>query len=164
MKGGITMIPHYLISRLMDREGGYVFDPDDPGGETKYGISKRSYPNIDIKNLTRADAEHIYYRDFYQAGEVDKVPESLQEIYLDMIVMSGIRRAIRILQQAVNHDSDGFKLKIDGELGSKTLEALQYLEDWRLRAWRTLFYADLVLQRPSLNKFWAGWFTRCISV
>ena len=46
-------------------EGGYVNDPIDKGGETKYGISKRSYPNLDIKNLTKEQAREIYYKDFW---------------------------------------------------------------------------------------------------
>ncbi len=46
-------------------EGGYVNDPHDAGGETNMGISKRSYPDVDIKHLTREDAEEIYYRDFW---------------------------------------------------------------------------------------------------
>ena len=48
------------IPRVITNEGGYVNDPDDPGGETKYGISKRSYPALDIKNLTVEQATAIY--------------------------------------------------------------------------------------------------------
>ena len=54
-----------FFPRLMKYEGGYVNDPDDPGGETKFGISKRAYPQLDIKNLTEADAMEIFYRDYY---------------------------------------------------------------------------------------------------
>ena len=49
-------------------EGGYVNNPADPGGETKYGISKRAYPKLDIANLTLEQARDIYYRDYYRAG------------------------------------------------------------------------------------------------
>ena len=46
-----------VIDRVLAHEGGYVNDPDDPGGETKYGISKKAYPKIDIKNLTKEEAK-----------------------------------------------------------------------------------------------------------
>ena len=48
------------VTKLLDLEGGYVCDPDDPGGKTNHGITKRSYPDIDIKALTRDDAIRIY--------------------------------------------------------------------------------------------------------
>ena len=54
-----------LIKKTIGVEGGYVNDPVDPGGETKYGISKRSYPQVDIKNLTLDGAAEIYERDFW---------------------------------------------------------------------------------------------------
>jgi lysozyme family protein len=47
-------------------EGGYVNNPADPGGETKYGISKRAYPNIDIAKLTLDQALNIYYNAYWQ--------------------------------------------------------------------------------------------------
>ena len=45
---------------LMLNEGGYVNNPNDPGGETKYGVSKKAYPDIDIENLTLEQAKKIY--------------------------------------------------------------------------------------------------------
>ena len=49
------------IVDVLEHEGGFVDDPDDKGGMTKYGISKRSYPDVDIENLTKAEAVQIYY-------------------------------------------------------------------------------------------------------
>ena len=51
-----------------DIEGGYVNDPDDPGGETKFGISKRAYPSLDIKTLSKEAAKHLYFKDYWKAG------------------------------------------------------------------------------------------------
>ena len=45
-----------IIDNVLESEGGYVNDKDDPGGETNMGISKRAYPDLDIKNLTREEA------------------------------------------------------------------------------------------------------------
>jgi len=59
------------FEKILTLEGGYSIDPDDPGGETKYGISKRSYPNIDIKNLTPDQAFEIYKADFWDKFHCD---------------------------------------------------------------------------------------------
>ena len=68
---------------LIGHEGGYVNDKRDPGGETKYGIAKRSYPNVDVRNLTRAQAVDIYRRDFWQRVRGDELPrESTLEVEL----------------------------------------------------------------------------------
>lgn len=55
-------------------EAGYVNNPNDPGGETNYGISKRQYPDVNIKNLTLADAMVIYKRDYWDAHDLDTRP------------------------------------------------------------------------------------------
>ena len=52
-----------IISKVLEHEGGYVNDPKDLGGETNFGITKRWYPDLDIKNLTKEDAIEIYKKD-----------------------------------------------------------------------------------------------------
>ena len=82
-------------------EKGYVNDPNDPGGETKYGISKRSYPNIDIKNLTLAEAKVIYKRDFWNKLKLDKV-NNIQiagEIFDTAVNMSPAQQNIHLLRE-----------------------------------------------------------------
>ena len=65
--------------RLIGHEGGYVADSRDPGGETKFGISRRSYPGEDIKgNLTLARAKTIYARDFWGPAGCDAVPDGIR--------------------------------------------------------------------------------------
>lgn len=70
-------------------EAGYVNDPDDPGGETKYGISKRSYPNVDIPQLTLEEAKQIYKRDFWDHINLDSQPWELALIAFDCEVNQG---------------------------------------------------------------------------
>jgi len=70
----------------------------------------------------------------------------------------GQGRAVKILQRACNHK--GGKLIVDGRIGSKTIGASQNLEVERLRAFRVLFYASIVLTDPSQERFWFGWFKR----
>lgn len=70
-------------------EGGYVNNPADPGGETKYGISKRSYPWLDIVNLTEEHARLIYYRDFWLLGGFEQFPWPKNCILFDISVLTG---------------------------------------------------------------------------
>ena len=92
---------------LMENEGGYVNDPDDPGGETKFGICKRSYPNEDISNLTIDRAKEIYRRDFWLKAKCDKYPDALSVAVFDYAVNSGVKRAVKDLQFALGVPADG---------------------------------------------------------
>lgn len=95
------------FERLMGHEGGYVHNLRDPGGETNWGISKRSYPEVDIKNLTRDDAKAIYYRDFWvPCGQ--SLSDGVQFQTFDAAVNHGMQTAIRLLQRAVGTADDGY--------------------------------------------------------
>lgn len=93
------------FDRLFAAEGGYVNDPNDPGGETRYGISKRSYPGVDIKNLTIDGAKAIYRADYW--AELDIFPDVLRFQLFDFAVNSGVETAIRHLQKALHVADDG---------------------------------------------------------
>lgn len=93
------------FDRLLGHEGGYVNHPKDPGGETNWGISKRSYPGVDIKNLTREQAAQIYLRDFWQP--LGDAPAAVKFQAFDFAVNSGIQTAIRKLQAAIGVADDG---------------------------------------------------------
>lgn len=104
---------------LIGHEGDFQDDPKDPGnwtgkrpGEgvnkgTKFGISARSYPDLDIRNLTVEDARGIYARDFWRASGADRVPPPLALLAFDLAVNSGPDRAIRLLQRSVGVTEDG---------------------------------------------------------
>jgi lysozyme family protein len=96
-----------IFDRLIGHEGGYVNDPDDPGGETKWGISKRSYPDLNIKELSRDEAKSIYQRDFWERLGGDRFPDGVSFQLFDFAVNSGIETAIRYLQRAVGVADDG---------------------------------------------------------
>jgi lysozyme family protein len=102
-----TMDFEVAFDRLIDHEGGYVDDPNDPGGETKWGISKRSYPHLVIKDLSRDDAKAIYRRDFWQRISADKLPGSVAFQLFDFAVNSGIETAVRHFQRAIGVADDG---------------------------------------------------------
>lgn len=74
-------------------EGGYTNDPSDPGGETKYGISKRAYPNLDIRNLTRGGAAYIYRKDYWEMIGADSMPDPLALVVFQAAVNCGVSRA-----------------------------------------------------------------------
>lgn len=95
------------FTRLLGHEGQYVNNPRDPGGETNWGISKRSYPNVDIKNLTRGQAREIYMRDFWLRINADKLQDGVAYQLFDFAVNSGIETAVRYFQRAVGVADDG---------------------------------------------------------
>jgi len=79
-------------------DDGYVNDPHDPGGETKYGISKRAYPSLDIKELDILDALRLYYRDYWYLAKSSPFP--LNVCVLDCAVNQGTKIATRFLSVA----------------------------------------------------------------
>lgn len=95
------------IERVLGHEGGYVNDPADPGGETNWGISRRSYPSLDIKNLTREDAKAIYKRDFWEPVASKVSDTALVYQMLDAAINHGMDNAIRFLQRALDVADDG---------------------------------------------------------
>ena len=112
-----------IVEQVLEHEGGYVNDPNDLGGETNWGITKRFYPELDIKHLTRAKAKDIYRRDYWDRNNVESLPQELWHIYFDMCVNMGKRTAVKVLQRAANSMSKG--LTIDGGLGPNTIKALE---------------------------------------
>lgn len=153
------------IERIMSPsiEGGYVNDPIDRGGETKYGISRAAYPTLDIAGLTRDMAKAIYRRDFWDRAHTDDIPDNLRLIYFDMTVNHGIDGAVRILQRACNTLPD-MHVKEDGDLGPRTLDAADRVTPDRLRMMRLAYYADIVIRNPKQGRFWNGWKRRAFEI
>ena len=152
-----------IIEKILEHEGGYVNDPLDAGGETNFGIAKRFYPNVDIKNLTKEQAKTIYHQDYWRPAKCDEVPSHLRYIYFDMCVNFGRNGAVKVLQRASNAKNKE-KIKVDGGIGPATLNAIQNLEIERVRAYRVLRFADIVIKKPEQERFWFGWFKRAIKV
>jgi lysozyme family protein len=151
-----------IIDVVLHHEGGYVNDPKDPGGETNFGVSKRAYPNVDIKNLTEDGAKDIYRRDYWDRNHCEDLPDELRHVYFDMCVNMGRSRATKIMQETAN--AKGAGLKVDGGMGPKTIGALQKIELQRVRAYRVKYYATLIERKPDLAKFYFGWFKRSLEV
>lgn len=101
---------------ILLNEGGYVNDCHDTGGETCYGISKKAYPNVDIKNLTKEQAKKIYWEDYWKRCKCGFMPDCLSIMVFDYAVNSGCKKAITSLQEALG-------VKADGIIGNQTIGA-----------------------------------------
>ncbi len=141
------------FEKLIGYEGGYTLDPKDPGGETNWGISKRAYPAVDIKNLTRDGAKDIYKRDYWDRAQCDKLPPTLAFLLFDAAVNSGIGQAIRFLQRAVG-------VADDGVLGALTLAAVQRLDNESLCARFLGQRLDFMTRLSTWDYFGKGWARR----
>ena len=106
------------LTFVLREEGGYVNDPRDPGGETKFGISKRAHPDLDIAALTEAHARALYTAGEWRALACGALPEGLDLVAVDAGVNSGITRSACWLQAALRVTSDG-------RIGPVTLAAAQ---------------------------------------
>jgi lysozyme family protein len=141
------------ILRVLGNEGGYTVNPSDPGGETQWGISKRSYPDVDIKSLTREAAQEIYRRDFWAPIHGDEWPLSMSFQILDFAVNAGIETAKRKAQTALN-------LADDGVWGPVSLEAMRTANPSiftaRFAAAKIRYYTRLT----TWPVFGAGWMNR----
>lgn len=144
------------FERLIGHEGGYVADSRDPGGETKYGISKRSYPGEDIAGMTLERAKAIYLRDFWGPAGCDAVPPAVRFDLFDMAVNSGVRTAVRTLQKVVGETEDGI-------LGPRTLQAVQSMPATRLVARFNGARLEFMASLSTWPAFGRGWARRIAS-
>jgi len=150
--------------RLLAHEGGYVNDPDDPGGETKYGISRRSYPDLDIRNLTKAEAEAIYRRDWWNRYQFGAYPDGrVAAKIFDLAVNMGARYAHLILQRALRAAGRP-EIIDDGIIGAKTMTAMRAVNgDVLLAAIRSEAagrYRLLAELKPVRKRYLKGWLAR----
>lgn len=143
------------VNLILDHEGGYVWDKADPGGETNWGISKRAYPNVDIKNLTKAEAKAIYKRDYWNKVRGDSIPFPVAVVAFDMAVNMGVSRSIKMLQSAVGTKQDG--VFGDLTLASVMKESPSFIVE-RMTNSRIQYYADL----PTFPRFKGGWIRRSV--
>lgn len=152
------------LSHTLRWEGGYINDAVDPGGETNMGISKRSHPNEDIRNMTYARATEIYWSSYWlpsRAGDIQSYRVAGK--YFDLCVNMGPRPAAKLLQRAANLIGSP-PLVVDGKVGPKTLSRVNHVPDDELLT--ALIgvakdrYRNIVDRRPAMQKYWNGWMNR----
>lgn len=167
------------INELIEREGGYVNDPKDSGGETKYGITlatARAYGYTGpMRDLPHATAQTIYLRRYWVEPKfhlVDEVYPALAESLLDFGVLAGQQTAAKQLQQALNvlnrNGADYPDIVADGRIGSLTLAALRAFLKKRGRegggvlfgmvvARQSVYLQELAERRPKDEAYEYGW-------
>ena len=147
------------IVETMKWEGGYVSDPNDPGGETNFGIAKRDHPNEDIQNMTVDRAKQIY-RDGYWKNLYSQInSQAVANKLFDMGCNLGVGTAVKLLQSALG-------VPVDGSFGPNTLAATNEAGDAVLPSYKQKLcehYPELVVRNPNLSKFLGGWLRRANS-
>jgi lysozyme family protein len=142
------------VALVLKHEGGYSNDSRDPGGETRFGISKRAYPDVDILRLTEDEAKAIYRRDYWNTLRPDEIPAPLAICVFDAAVNMGRDKAIRLLQRACG-------VAQDGVMGGNTIAAANRLVDpvVRFSAERVIAYTGI----RGFDTFGKGWLRRTIT-
>jgi lysozyme family protein len=159
-----------LAREIVAREGGYVNDPDDPGGATKYGVTIHTMRGLgmdldgdgqvspaDVKRLSRNQAVEIFLEHYYARPRISSLPEALQPSVFDMYVNAGAN-AVRILQRLLGEM--GEEVAVDGVIGPQTIAAAKaaaakapdHIADAYGIARRNYYY-DLADRRPRSRKF-----------
>lgn len=145
-----------IIPYVLGHEGGYVDHPSDPGGETKYGITKRNYPELDIRHLSEADAISIYRRDYWRSW-MDLLPVEIAAKVFDMCVNMGHTQAIKLMQRAAGCVEDG-------SVGPVTLASIKVRSPQEmvnnLVTVQRGFYTRLAERKPEMQVFLKGWLNR----
>lgn len=149
------------INIVLKHEGGLADISEDPGGLTKYGISSKNYPDLDVKNLTLAQAKSIYKRDYWDRRKLGSlISQPIANLTLDMTVHHG--QGVRLIQKALR--DTGEAVTIDNLMGPQTRSALNkvaptaFINNAVNR--RKEYMQSLVDNNPKLGKFLAGWLTR----
>ncbi|WP_420863237.1 holin-associated N-acetylmuramidase [Algirhabdus cladophorae] len=161
---------HDIAKEIVAREGGYVNDPDDPGGATNYGVTIHTMRRLgldldgngrvgisDVKALTRAQATDIFITHYFEKPRLAELPQSLHASAFDMYVNAG-GNAVKILQRLLV--KMGYPLSVDGALGPQSLgiahqayrAAPDHLNDAYGIARRNYYYA-LADSRPASRKY-----------
>src|SRR5215467_5068343 len=150
------------VAKTLIREGGARFtdNPDDHGGATKYGISQRAYPNVDIANLTEDQAKAIYKQDYWDKVSGDKVKsQAVAESIFDTAVNMGVMTATKLVQMTLD-------IGIDGKFGPDTLKAANAIDEKEFLAEFTLAkiarYAAICNKDRTQSKFLLGWINRSL--
>ena len=142
---------------ILRNEGGYINHPNDPGGETNFGIAKKFYPNEDIKNMTIPRATYLYYRDYWLPMNLKgfKNEELVLQVF-DFGINAGIRRSIKLLQRLVGVIDDGFV----GPITTKIINDQDSDIVKKFKNRRRIYYMNLAAQKPKLEVFLRGWLRR----
>ena len=153
------------VEVVLAHEGGYSDHAADTGGATNYGISSTHNPDVDVENLTRADAVELYWTRYWKGNGYDKLPERLAVKVFDLAVNMGRNAAVCCLQHALR--AVGQEVGVDGVIGPETAGAAAMLCELAivsaLRSEAAGHYRAILVRTPSQAPFAAGWLERAYS-
>lgn len=154
------------VARVFEYEGGLVDDTDDPGALTKFGISTRAHPDLDIEGLTKDTAKEVYRREYWESIQLDQLESGFvaAEIF-EQAVNLGPAQAIIHTQKACNYL--GKNLVVDGMMGVNTLGAVNSVASDNaepllkvLNALQFMKYLAIIKHDPKMKKYARGWLRR----
>lgn len=159
-----------IAQEIVAREGGFVNDPDDPGGATNFGVTIHTMRRlgldldrdgdvdvIDVRRLSRAQAVDIFIEHYFLRPRIDTLPEAVQATVFDMYVNAGTN-AVRILQRLLR--DMGFEVSVDGVIGPQTVRAAdsaarrspeRFADAYGIA--RRSYYFRLADRRPASRKY-----------
>jgi hypothetical protein len=149
------------FEHLIVHEGGFVNNPADPGGMTNLGVTKQTWDAYngktstvdEMKALTPHDVKPVYQEAYWDTIHGDDLPEGVGYVVFDCAVNSGVRRAVKWLQKAVN-------VTVDGQLGAKTLDAVDVCTPSTVIDEICDARLDFMRSLPTWNVFGKGWLRR----
>jgi lysozyme family protein len=168
----MSIPPHVdvILDKIIKREGRtYENVKHDKGGPTKFGITLgrlrtergRHMTWENVRDLTEPEARAIYYDAYFKRPRIGELHPVVMEAVFDCYVTSGTW-AIKLLQQILG--DLGFDVRVDGELGEETLDAVDKAADAMgddlRRAYaveRTHFFGRIVANNSTQGKFLRGW-------
>ena len=155
------------VERVLADEGGYSANPKDPGGPTKFGISARSNPGVDIAALTRDGAIEIYWREWWHRFGFARLPDAIGAKTFDLAVNVGASHAIQCLQRAIRACDPLSIVTEDGVLGVATILAARRIDPSALiaalRSEAAGHYRLVASNQKSSAEFLKGWLNRAYS-
>ena len=152
------------VTKTLEREGGGAFtdDPTDRGGATKYGISQRAYPDLDIANLTEEKAREIYRHDYWNRMRGDDIAsQAIAENIFDLCVNMGVKTGSKLAQLSLDI------VPADGIIGPQSLGVINGADESLFKARFAIAkmqrYADICNKDSSQKRFLLGWLNRTLA-
>ena len=143
----------FCFEHVVGLEGGYVNDPHDPGGQTKYGITRRDHPDLWLKGPPTLEQAHERYRtDYWDRAGCDRLPAPWDLLVFDAAINQGVYPAVATIQKALGLDADG-------RVGPLTIAACRSADKEKVAlalAYRALKYA----QTNGFARYGLGWLKR----
>ena len=159
----------FSFNHILKSEGGYVWDKDDSGGETNFGVTKQAWSEYlgrpiqdgEMKALTPDVIKPFYKKMYWDKLCCDDLPQGVDYAVFDFGVNAGTSRSAKFLQRAVGAVSDG--VIGQGTLGKvKTMNAGALLKSFSSQ--KEKFYNTIVENNPTQSKFLKGWMNRVASI